>query len=87
MAIKLARFLLDNAAPKPINEQKEPYGIIVGCEYNLLVINTISDGDNLMGLVIQIRPLERDGNTLFYRIDLLYGDEITQCDYGGNPIK
>lgn len=85
MSKRLARFLLDNAINK-IDERKEPYGNIVGCEYCLRVINTISDGDYLEDLVVQLRPLGRDGETLFYRISLLYNEEIVPCDYNGNKI-
>lgn len=82
----VSRFILDNAINK-INEKLQPYGNIIGCEYNLRVVNTISDGDNLEYLIVQIRPLDRDGETLFYRIPVLYNQEIIQCDYNGNIIN
>jgi hypothetical protein len=81
----LARFILDNALTK-IDERKEPYGNIIGCEYCLRVMGTLSDGDNLEYLIVQVRPLGRDGETLFYRISLLYNDSIIQCDYNGNLL-
>lgn len=80
----LSRFLLDNAVMGAIKEREEPYGRIVGNEYVLRVINTISDGDYLEYLVVQVRPLDRDGDTLFYRISVLYGEKVEQCDYNGD---
>lgn len=86
MATSLARFLLNNAIFSPIKEREEPYGRIVGCEYNLRVIKTISDGDYLEDLIVQVRPQGRDGETLFYRVRLLYGNDVMQCDCDGNLI-
>ncbi len=85
--INLVRFLLNNANIKSINERQEPYGRIIGSEYCIRVVKTISDGDYLEDLVLQVRPLGRDGETLFYRTSLLYGDDIVQCDYDGNKIN
>jgi hypothetical protein len=82
---RLARFIMDNAV-RPIDERKECYGGIKGNEYCLRVVNTISDGDYLEYLVVQLRPLGRDGETVFYRISLLYNDEIKPCDYNGNQL-
>lgn len=87
MKTKLVRFILDNAIGGPVNPREEPYGRIVGNEYCLRVVKTISDGDYLEDLILQIRPLGRDGETLFYRASYLYGEEILQCDIEGNFIS
>lgn len=76
----LSKFIGDNAIAS-INGFAMP-----GSEYVMRIIGHINDGDYLTDYVVQVRPHDKDGETLFFKVDIR-SNYVQPCDIQGNKLK